>query len=98
MVESDCFETSNEIRLLKELNKKSPYIIEYFDDFDFMAFFHCIITEYCTNGDLDAWICEYKIREENFTPNQIKFWCSDLTEGLVFLHEKGITHRDIKPK
>ena len=98
MVESDCLETNTEIKLLKEVKNKSQYIIEYFDDFNFMVLFRCIITEYCSNGDLDACITEAKSNKLKFPPNQISFWCSDLIQGLVFLHDLKIIHRDIKPR
>jgi len=84
--------------MLKELKNKCPYIIQYFDDFGFLGIFRCIITEYCPNGDLDDSIIEYKKSGQNFDLNQINFWAIQIMEGLVFLHELKIIHRDIKPK
>jgi serine/threonine protein kinase len=100
MVESDCVETKNEIKLLKEVRNKSPYIIEYFDDFPLMGIKTCIITEYCPNGDLDALIEQHKSAGKKFLPTQINFWLTELASGLVFLHNfrPPIIHRDIKPK
>jgi serine/threonine protein kinase len=98
MVESDCLETENEIQLLKDVKNKSPFIIEYFDDFSFKGVYRCIITEYCPNGDLDSWIAKYKKNRQHFTTDQILLWCIDLAQGLVFLHKLTIIHRDIKPK
>lgn len=97
MVEAGSVETDNEIKLLKEVKNKSHYIIEYFDDFSFLIF-RCIITEFCPNGDLDGCIAEKKSKQHKFRSNQITFWCSDIIQGLVFLHDKDIIHRDIKPK
>jgi serine/threonine protein kinase len=97
IVESECVETSNEIALLKTVKDKSPLILQYFDDFSFMLF-RCIITEYCPNGDLDACLSEIKSNGETVPLNQVFFWSCDLAAALVFLHDLGIVHRDIKPK
>lgn len=95
---SESLETQNEIKLLKEVKNKSLYIIEYFDDFNFRFPYHCILTEYCPNGDLDSCIAEYKSNKTKIPLNQINFWSSDLCQGLVHLHDMNIIHRDIKPK
>lgn len=48
MVDSaELKEVKNEIDLLKTLNNKSDYIINYFDDFSFYSVKHCIVIEYC---------------------------------------------------
>jgi serine/threonine protein kinase len=96
MVEADRLETINEIQMLQKINKKSPYIVEYFGDFKF-SLFQCIIIEYCPNGDLQDSIEKFKFKGHEFSSNQILEWALDITRGLVILHENGIIHWDIKP-
>jgi serine/threonine protein kinase len=91
-------DTVEEIRFLKELNNKCPHIIEYVDDFVYFGVKRCIITEYCSNGDLDEIIDDFKSRNQTIPVNQLIFWNWDLLGGIVFLHSKKIIHRDIKPK
>jgi serine/threonine protein kinase len=93
---SDRYETDNEIKILKGLKNKSPNIIEYFDDFTFVLF-RCIITEYCPNGDLDALIKNKKQNREKIQIDLIHLWALNISNGLVFLHNIDIIHRDIKP-
>jgi serine/threonine protein kinase len=98
MVLADTLETENEIELLKNVKNKSPFILEYFEDFSFKGVFRCIITEYCSNGDLDHWIAKYKSKGKHFELDKINFWFFQLSNGLAFLHKLNIIHRDMKPK
>ena len=50
-----------------------------------------ITMEYCDGGTLRDLCSEVQLVEE-----EIAFFCSQLCEGLRFLHEKGYVHRDIK--
>jgi wee1-like protein kinase len=59
---------------------------------------HCIITEYCSKGDLDSAISEKKEIGEAFSLKQVAYWSMQIAKGLVFLHQMNIVHRDIKPK
>ena len=51
-----------------------------------------IITEYQAGGDLKAMLLDEKIMDEKLG----KMFALDIAEGLKYLHQKGIVHRDIK--
>jgi len=55
----------------------------------------CIITEYLCLGDLEHFI------DRNFnmiTPQLKKNFCMDIVEGMTYLHNAKIIHRDLTPK
>jgi serine/threonine protein kinase len=96
MIEED--DVMSEIRMLKELRNKSRHIIEYIEDFKFIGFKQCIVTEYCTNGDLSMIIEQHNGRNEKIPVNRLIFWNLEILEGIAFLHLLKIIHRDIKPQ
>ena len=51
-----------------------------------------IVLEYCRSGDLQSYLCSYHVGEAT----RLR-WYTDLAEGLQFLHENGVLHRDIRP-
>ena len=51
-----------------------------------------IITEYQAGGDLKAMLLDEKTMDEQLC----KMFALDIAEGLKYLHQKGIVHRDIK--
>lgn len=51
-----------------------------------------IILEYCENGSLQH-ICK---RFGKFPENLVGVYISQVLEGLVYLHDQGVIHRDIK--
>jgi mitogen-activated protein kinase kinase len=95
-------ETLEEIRLLKKLNdneeEKCPHIIEYIDDFGIFGIKRCIVTEYCSNGDLDQIIQDFHKAKKKIDIDQITYWNWGILGGIDYLHSKKIIHRDIKPK
>jgi serine/threonine protein kinase len=79
----------NEIRLLKEF--EHDRIVKYLDCIYTEEHLN-IVLEYIENGSLDSLIKKFgKIPE-----NLVTIYIYQVLEGLVFLHEKGIIHRDIK--
>ncbi|CAG2060853.1 unnamed protein product, partial [Timema podura] len=52
-----------------------------------------MLIEYCDGGALDSIMVEL---EKPLTEPQIAYVCQQMTEGLVFLHQSKVIHRDLK--
>ncbi|KAI9678081.1 MAG: hypothetical protein M1817_006025 [Caeruleum heppii] len=78
-----------EIDLLKNLNH--PNIVKY-HGFVKSAESLYIILEYCENGSLHS-ICK---NFGKFPENLVGLYMSQVLHGLLYLHEQGVIHRDIK--
>jgi serine/threonine protein kinase len=78
-----------EIDLLKNLNHTN--IVKY-QGFVKTADNLYIILEYCENGSLHS-ICK---NFGKFPENLVSLYTSQVLQGLLFLHEQGVIHRDIK--
>ncbi|KAF8583337.1 kinase-like protein [Ramaria rubella] len=82
-------EIMSEIDLLKNLNHAN--IVKYKGFVKTREFLY-IILEYCENGSLHN-ICK---RFGKFPENLVAVYISQVLEGLVYLHDQGVIHRDIK--
>ncbi|KAK3063807.1 hypothetical protein LTS18_012617 [Coniosporium uncinatum] len=78
-----------EIDLLKNLNH--PNIVKY-QGFVKSTENLYIILEYCENGSLHS-ICK---NFGKFPENLVALYMSQVLHGLLYLHEQGVIHRDIK--
>jgi serine/threonine protein kinase len=78
-----------EIDLLKNLNH--PNIVKY-NGFVKSSESLYIILEYCENGSLHS-ICK---NFGKFPENLVALYMSQALHGLLYLHEQGVIHRDIK--
>lgn len=56
-----------------------------------------IITEYCPNGDLGKLIKHFKSSNKSISKKDVKRFSKQICSGLVYLHDKKVMHRDIKP-
>jgi|AntRauTorckE6833_2_1112554.scaffolds.fasta_scaffold07371_3 WNK lysine deficient protein kinase len=82
-----------EINLLKELSPQCKYIINFLNawiDEDNMNV--VFITEIALSGTLYDFIRKI----QNINMRVIKKWALQILNGLVFLHDKNIAHRDLK--
>ncbi|XWS63320.1 hypothetical protein CRYUN_Cryun06bG0085000 [Craigia yunnanensis] len=80
-----------EIDLLKNLNHKN--IVKYLGSSK-MKTHLLIILEYVENGSLANIIKPNKFGP--FAEPLVAFYIAEVLEGLVYLHEQGVIHRDIK--
>ncbi|KAF8505364.1 hypothetical protein BU17DRAFT_101047 [Hysterangium stoloniferum] len=79
----------SEIDLLKNLNHAN--IVKYKGFVKTREYLY-IILEFCENGSLHN-ICK---RFGKFPENLVAVYISQVLEGLVYLHDQGVIHRDIK--
>ncbi|GET00056.1 cytokinesis protein sepH [Rhizophagus clarus] len=78
-----------EIDLLKNLNHQN--IVQYKGRHKETEYLY-IILEYCENGSLHN-ICK---KFGKFPENLVAIYISQVLEGLLYLHDQGVIHRDIK--
>ncbi|KIY52431.1 Pkinase-domain-containing protein [Fistulina hepatica ATCC 64428] len=82
-------EIMSEISLLKNLNH--PNIVKYKGFVKEREFLY-IILEFCENGSLNHILKRFG----KFPENLVAVYISQVLEGLVYLHDQGVIHRDIK--
>ncbi|KAH8114562.1 hypothetical protein DFH11DRAFT_1689039 [Phellopilus nigrolimitatus] len=82
-------EIMSEIDLLKNLNHAN--IVKYKGFVKTREFLY-IILEFCENGSLHN-ICK---KFGKFPENLVAVYISQVLEGLMYLHDQGVIHRDIK--
>lgn len=92
-----------EAKLHRKLNHKN--IVQYIDDFIHIEFnkgrmenvyYAAMIMEYCEGGDLKKLIDERFYAKSSFSYLEILDIAYQICEGLMYLHGRGLLHRDIK--
>lgn len=79
----------SEIDLLKNLNHAN--IVKYKGFVQDKESLH-IILEYCENGSLQTILKKFG----KFPESLVAVYITQVLEGLIYLHEQGVIHRDIK--
>ena len=93
--EKDKKNALNEIRILASLNHKN--IIGYKESFfDEASQTLNVIMEYADDGDISLKIKNNLKRKLIFEENTIWNWIIQLLEGIQYLHDNQIIHRDLK--
>lgn len=81
----------NEIEIMKELDHAN--IIKLLDVYvDMKNEYLYLIMEFCDGGDLSDYIDDYTL-----DLTQVKEFITSLKDGLEYLHNRGVVHRDLKP-
>ncbi|XP_010486375.1 PREDICTED: MAP3K epsilon protein kinase 2-like isoform X1 [Camelina sativa] len=91
IAQEDLNTIMQEIDLLKNLNHKN--IVKYLGSLKTKTHLH-IILEYVENGSLANIIKPNKFGP--FPESLVTVYIAQVLEGLVYLHEQGVIHRDIK--
>ena len=95
MDQSEKESALNEIRILASLSH--PNIIGYKEAFfDEMSKTLNIVMEFADDGDIDKKIKDNLKKRNLFSEETIWSWIIQILEGLKYLHENKIMHRDIK--
>mmetsp|Transcript_8667 Transcript_8667/g.8658 ORF Transcript_8667/g.8658 Transcript_8667/m.8658 type:complete len:195 (+) Transcript_8667:24-608(+) len=79
----------NEIKLQKRLNH--PCIVKFYHSFEDEDCIYLVL-EYCAGGELFSYIKS----EGRLSEDETRMLCSQLVDGIDYLHNRGILHRDLK--
>jgi cell division control protein CDC15 len=92
-LENGC-ETANDVSFEIDLLKKiqHPNVIQMFGSFEHSKKGLLLIMEYCEGGSLLDLITEVGSVNET----EVTIFVGQVLHGLVYLHEQGVIHRDIK--
>ncbi|XP_076091936.1 uncharacterized protein LOC143063599 isoform X2 [Mytilus galloprovincialis] len=98
--ESEANKAFRESLALQELNH--PYVSGYKEFFVMWekkdsSMYMCIAMDYFPKGHLGQYIDEKRQSKEIIDEEKIKTWIGQIIEALVYAHEKGIIHRDVRP-
>jgi NIMA (never in mitosis gene a)-related kinase 1/4/5 len=88
----------NEVRLLASLQHKN--IIKFHEAFPHgrscYSMSLCIVMEYAQGGDMDRLIKRHRSKGTSIPEESIWSYASQIANGLCYLHQNKILHRDIK--
>jgi len=93
---------SRELMILKKINHRNIvklryYYFSYTRDFSDKKLFLNLLFNIQPTTFYDE-IARREFEDERWTENEVLFYCRQVSEGLNYLHEQHIAHRDIKPR
>ncbi|KAI1339629.1 hypothetical protein F5Y15DRAFT_383287 [Xylariaceae sp. FL0016] len=81
----------NEMKIMQRV--QHPNVVKYIEHFDWGAHQFFIVMEYIPGGDLGRYISDNGPIDEH----HVQIIAKQLVDALGYLHDKRITHRDVKP-
>jgi len=85
----------NEVRILASLNH--PHIIGYEEAFfDEESKTLNIVMEFADDGDLESKLKKKNLTRDFFNESELWIWLIQIIQGLKYLHDNKIMHRDLK--
>jgi len=58
----------------------------------------CVVMPYAASGDMFEMLQEAQERGRGFPEGEARFWFRQFMDGVRYLHQKGICHRDLSPE
>ena len=90
-IEKDFKEFRSEIGILKKLNH--PNIVKFYNSGEWQGSLYFVI-EWCPGGSLESLMLKKK---GPFSEEEARVLFKSLAQGLQYVHDQNIAHRDLKP-